>query len=329
MTKRNSLAPAERNRGVTSFSVIVTSWNYRAFVAEAVDSVLAQTRQPEQLIVVDDGSTDGSADFLRQRYGSDPRVTLLLLSENGGQLAAFQRGVAETRTDVVCFLDADDRWGRDYLSRIGEIYDTRSDVDFVLSDVRVFGIEQRLIEYANGPTDLGYTAITTTVLSHWCGAPTSALSMRAPWARRSLDLPADYSSDWRLAADSCLVFGSSILGARKYYLPTGSVDYRIHERNEACDCCRSNDPATRDLNRMRSRRLIGYYARVAGVDDSCIESGRNEFRTKPHPTWADARRYIKVSIRGRAPWWRRIRDAIGILIGRLTAHWKTAVGSRQ
>ncbi len=304
---------------MTTFSVVVTSYNYCAFVAEAVDSTLAQTRQPEQVIVIDDGSTDGSADLLRQRYGSDPRVTLLLLTENAGQLAAFQRGVAEASADVICFLDADDRWGPDYLARIGEVYDRRSVVDFVLSDVHVFGREHRSIEYANRPMDLGTTVISTYILSHWSGAPSSALSLRAPWARRSLDLPAEYLGDWRRAADSCLVLGASIHGARKYYLPTGNVHYRIHEQNEACSCCRSTDPATLYLGKMRARRLIGYYARVAGVDESWIELSRDEFKTKPDPTWADARRYARLSLHSRAPWWNRIEGAVKILASWLTS----------
>lgn len=303
---------------MTSFSVIVTSYNYRAFVAEAVDSVLQQRRQPEQVIIVDDGSTDGSADLLRQRYANEPRVTLLPLDQNGGQLAVFQRGIAETGSDVVCFLDADDRWGPEYLARIAEIYDARSDVDFVLSDVRVFGRQQRRIEYANRAMDLGSTAISTYALSHWYGAPSSALSLRASWARRSLDLPYEYLRDWQIAADSCLVLGASILGARKYYLPTGSVDYRIHEKNEACVCCRSTDPTTLHLAKVRSRRLIDYYATVAGIDDSCIELAPHEFKTKPDPTWKDARRYVKLSMRSRASWWNRLKGASSILLTWMT-----------
>ena len=81
---------------MTSFAVVITSYNYRDFVGAAIDSALAQTRAAAQIIVVDDGSTDGSPDYLREHYGSDARVTLLC-GENGGQLVAFQRGVAEAR----------------------------------------------------------------------------------------------------------------------------------------------------------------------------------------------------------------------------------------
>ena len=54
----------------TTFAVVVTCYNYRDFVVEAVDSALAQSRPPSQVIVVDDGSKDGSQDLLRERYGA-------------------------------------------------------------------------------------------------------------------------------------------------------------------------------------------------------------------------------------------------------------------
>ena len=214
----------------TTFAVIVTSYNYRAFVAEAVDSALAQTRAPEQIVIVDDGSTDGSPDVLRERYGADPRVTLLC-GENGGQLVAFQRGVAAADADVLCFLDADDHWEPDYLAKIGEVYDSRKDVGFVFSDIVLFGDEKRRIGYADDAIDLGYTAISTWALTYWYGAPTSALSMRKIYAQRSLDLPAQLYLTWKLCADNCLVYGASVFGARKYFLPTASVGYRIHGNN--------------------------------------------------------------------------------------------------
>lgn len=296
----------------TSFSVLVTCYNYKGFVEEAVDSALAQTRAAAQVIVVDDGSTDGSTELLRARYGNDARVTLVC-GENGGQLAAFQRGVAAANGDVLCFLDADDRWAPDYLEKIGAIYDTRRDIGFVFSDIALFGNEERVVGYADRAIDLGYTAISTYVLTYWYGAPTSALSLRADYARRCLDLPADYVRTWRLSADNCLVYGASVLGARKYYLPTGSVGYRIHGNNGWW----SNRSQTANfLNRLHSRALIGHYARMAGVDDSCIELAKLEYKTKPNPPWSETKRYASISLRGGAPWWKRFERALSVLTSR-------------
>jgi len=64
-------------------SIIVSNYNYERYVAAAIDSALAQTIPDCEVIVVDDGSTDGSRAVLN-RYREDPRVTLIL-QENGGQ----------------------------------------------------------------------------------------------------------------------------------------------------------------------------------------------------------------------------------------------------
>ena len=298
--------------GNTTFAVVITSYNYRDFVVEAVESALAQSRRATQVIVVDDGSTDGSDELLREHYGKDERVTLICV-ENGGQFQAFQRGVAVAQAEVVCYLDSDDHWSPDYLERLGELYDARTDVGFVFSDMHHFGQEDRLVGFNRSAVDLGHTAIMTYAMARWYGAPTSALSMRMKWARKVLDLPESFRETWRLSADNCLVFGSSVLGAHKYYLPTGSVWYRIHGKNGWWS---NLGPSQTYINRLRSRGLINHYAREAGIDDSCIALCKLEYRTKPAPLWAETKRYAALALRSRAPWWKRVEHALAILLGR-------------
>ena len=292
----------------TTFSVIVTCYNYRDFVEEAVDSALAQTLAAAQVIVVDDGSTDGSGELLRTRYGNDPRVTLLF-GENGGQLVAFQRGATAATGDVLCFLDADDRWLPGHLEKIGAIYDERRDIDFVFTDVQLFGDDQRLLAYADRPLDLGYTIISTIELAHWYGAPTSAITLRRQMALRCLDLPDGFRSTWRISADNCLVFGTGVFGGRKYFLPTGTMLYRIHGNNGWWS---KRTPASDYLNRLRSQGLIAHYARVAGVSAKCVELAKHEFRTKPEPTLRDARRYARIAMNRKGSWLRNAGRAFAI-----------------
>lgn len=292
-----------------SFSVVVTNYNYGAFVCEAVDGALAQSRAPLQVIVVDDGSTDGSPALLAQRYGGDARVTLVM-GENAGQLAAFRRGLEQVRGDVVCFLDADDCWLPEHLARLGEVFDTRADVDFVFSDLELFGQQQARMRYADRAMDLGYTVVSTYMLMHWYGAPTSALALRTPWAHRTLDLPASLGAFWRLSADNCLVFGTSVLGGRKYYQPTGCVRYRIHGNNGWWS---NRTPANEYLNRFRSRCLIEHYARTIGLDARCVDFAKQEFKTKPSPSWREARRYASLVRLRQGSWWRGLERSLAIL----------------
>ncbi len=296
----------------TRFSVVVTSYNYRDYVAAAIDGALTQSHPPCDVIVVDDGSTDGSPEMLRERYGNDPRVTLVC-QQNGGQLAAFVEGLRHTQGDIVCFLDSDDHWSPGYLHKLAQVY-ASGEIDFVISDMQVFDKDERVIGYGNEPVDFGYTAISTAVTGCWYGAPTSALSMRRHWAQQSLDLPERFVERWKLSADNCLVYGASVFGARKFFLPTGDVHYRIHGKNGwwanvgACHNYR---------NRLDCRALIDHYADAAGIGAWCPELAKLEFRTKPAPSWHETRRYVSISMRGNAPWWRRAEQAVAIVGTRL------------
>ena len=95
-------------------SVIIGNYNYGHFIAEAIDSVLQQTYRHFELIVVDDGSTDGSREVIRA-YGEK---LIAIFQSNGGQGAAFNTGIARAQGEIVCFLDADDYYHPDKLSKI-------------------------------------------------------------------------------------------------------------------------------------------------------------------------------------------------------------------
>jgi hypothetical protein len=85
-------------------SVIVNNYNYARFLREAVDSALNQTYPNTEVIVVDDGSTDGSREIIAN-YGD--RI-IPVLKENGGQNSALNAGFSQSRGKVIFFLDADD-----------------------------------------------------------------------------------------------------------------------------------------------------------------------------------------------------------------------------
>jgi glycosyltransferase involved in cell wall biosynthesis len=89
-------------------SVVIPSYNYGRFIAGAVESVLAQTVNEIEVIVVDDGSTDGTAEVIAP-YLADRRVRFFPL-EHAGVSAAKNTGVRLSRAPLVAFLDADDLW---------------------------------------------------------------------------------------------------------------------------------------------------------------------------------------------------------------------------
>jgi len=114
-------------------SVVVPLYNKAAYIARALDSVLAQTHRDWEIIVVDDGSTDGGPEIVK-KY-TDPRIRLLS-QENSGPSRARNRGVAEARAEWVSFLDADDEWHETFLERTTAIAQADPSVSVVFTNLR-------------------------------------------------------------------------------------------------------------------------------------------------------------------------------------------------
>lgn len=96
-------------------SVVIPLYNKVAEIGRAVRSVLAQTLPPREVIVVDDGSTDGGADEVERMASS---VVRLVRQENRGVSAARNRGIAMASGRYVALLDGDDRWQPQYLEQV-------------------------------------------------------------------------------------------------------------------------------------------------------------------------------------------------------------------
>lgn len=114
-------------------SVVVPAYNAAAFVRRAVDSVLAQTWADCELLVVDDGSTDGTLDVLAA-YRDRLRV---LTQANAGPAAARNHGLRAARGRYVAFLDADDWWLPAKLERQVELLESRPEIGFCSTATRV------------------------------------------------------------------------------------------------------------------------------------------------------------------------------------------------
>ena len=91
-------------------STLITNYNYERYLEEAVCSVLSQTVPSHEVIVVDDGSTDGSRRIIEKLAAEHPSRVIPLFQENAGQGAAFNAAFAASTGDIILFLDSDDAW---------------------------------------------------------------------------------------------------------------------------------------------------------------------------------------------------------------------------
>ena len=119
-------------------SVIIPVYNGERYLGEAIESVLAQTYRPLEVIVVDDGSTDGSRSIAERYCRQSPNEVRAILQENAGQGSAMNRGSRAARGAFHAYLDADDLWLEDKLQRQVEALLTHPDYDMATGQVEQF-----------------------------------------------------------------------------------------------------------------------------------------------------------------------------------------------
>jgi glycosyltransferase involved in cell wall biosynthesis len=118
-----------------SISAVVAAYQSEEFIAEALESILGQTRAPDEVVVVDDGSTDGTAREL-ERFAGRIRV---VRQENRGYQAAMNRAIAEARGDFVALCGADDIWEPRKLEWQEEAILAHPEVDVLFGHAATFG----------------------------------------------------------------------------------------------------------------------------------------------------------------------------------------------
>jgi glycosyltransferase involved in cell wall biosynthesis len=269
-----------------SISAVIPVYNTEEFVAETLTTVLSQTRPPDELIVVDDGSTDGTPDVLAA-FGKAIRV---VRQANQGVWGAMNTCFREARCDYVAKCDADDLWMPRKLESQAAVVAAGPSVDVAFAEARVFG--HRDGRWGMPPDGAAAGPLERRRLGEvmFSGNP---ICPSTTFVRRELferlggfrDTRCEDYEFWMRALD---------LGARFHYDPATLVHYRRHDSNVS-----SNKLAVHESNLMvrrqnshlvgprRARRLISEDLFSIGRD--LADADRSE----------EARGYFRDSLRER------------------------------
>lgn len=206
-------------------SIVVTNFNYAEFVGDAIDSALAQTHPQTEVIVVDDGSTDGSRKVI-ERFGKRVRA---IYTENQGQPSAFNAGFGESCGDVVIFLDADDTLLSDTAARVAERFRLEPDLAKVQYRLEVIDSEGRATQEFVPPavlslSDGDLTQVVLRTPDDWVFPPSSGNAYSAHVVRRLFPLHET------VCADAHLMSMAALLGPVATLAGIGGR-YRVHSRN--------------------------------------------------------------------------------------------------
>ena len=195
-------------------SVMVPVYNGEAYLAEAIDSVLAQSYRPIEIIVVDDGSDDGTAEVARH-YGDRVRYAR---QERAGNGAARNRAVAMAAGDLFAFLDADDRLVPGALARLAGVLEDDPSLQAVYGHVR---------EFVSPDIDADARARLRPPIERIAGRlPTNMLMRRDAFLRVggfATHLKVGVTVDWSARADE--------LGLRTTLLDDVLFERRLHASN--------------------------------------------------------------------------------------------------
>jgi hypothetical protein len=118
-------------------SVAIPCYNAERYIGETIESILAQSRPADEIIIADDRSTDGSRDVIA-RY---PQVKLVVQERNAGCAASRNLAIRTSTGDVIAIVDADDVWDRDHLAATTGLLEQFPDAGFAFSAIRRFGLE--------------------------------------------------------------------------------------------------------------------------------------------------------------------------------------------
>src|SRR4051812_2312173 len=300
---------ATSSAGPVTTTCLINNFNYASYVGEAIDSALRQTVPFNEIIVVDDGSTDGSFELLQTRYGRQPLVQIIGKS-NAGQLSCFNEGFARATGDIVFFLDADDIYDPQYVEEALRVYNCHPSCDFLACGRQMFGQEDGISLRYSMDRDFGYSVLNTAHRREWIGAATSCLSIRRNILEEILPLP--FVRDWRTRADDCLVFGASLAGAQKRYLSKALVRYRVHEQNHFHS--RTSNRSTTYRRRMAINRLFEHFERKLCFNMQRLAADHHrEFCTIDSPTLGQLLTYFGIGLNAQMSPIRRI-GCIGTML---------------
>ncbi|QWD25319.1 glycosyltransferase [Polynucleobacter paneuropaeus] len=223
----------------------INNFNNEKYIEACLDSVLNQSQSFDEVLVVDDGSIDGSLDII-QTFCRKYSIIKLITKANEGQFSTFNAAASVLPDNAQIFLlDGDDIYPHDYLEASLKAIG-RDRWDFAFCE------QQRFLEHppksaiVNAVSAHYFTNTSALVRSRecWIGNPTSCLSLSTELFKKIFPYP--HFQEKAFWADNLMIYAASILGAQKIYLPGLGIGWREHQNNYSRKIYSQNDVVRRE-----------------------------------------------------------------------------------
>lgn len=210
----------------------INNYNNEKYIRDCLESVYAQTTPFDEVIVVDDGSNDGSIKIIFE-FSEIHQNLKLHQKNNEGQFTSFNAVLPLIPDNSQIFLlDGDDLYPRDYLSLV--LSQVNGDCwDFAFCEQQKFSNNESPPNSAlinqKPPQFFSSTTALTRSRGCWIGNPTSCLSLSSDLYKKIFPYP--YTQDKSFWADNLIIYIASILGAKKIHLSGIGIGWRAHDNN--------------------------------------------------------------------------------------------------
>lgn len=223
-------------------SVLIPSFNYANFLPEAIESVLSQTYQDFEIIVVDNSSTDNTVEVVNSYIKKDSRIKLYVNEENIGMFRNYNQALTYANGEYIKFLNADDKFKPTILEKFTNILENNKNVSIVTS-------KRRRFEDDNDVLDSGFSGIPDRKLilkevfkrGNFIGEPTSVM-----FRKKDLNV-GTFNIDLKMTADFDMWVKLIEIGDI-YFVDEVLSYFRIHKGQ-----------GTKYLNDERKKQAINVY----------------------------------------------------------------------
>ena len=272
-------------------TALIDTYNHERFIAEAIRSVLEEDfpRDEMEVLVVDDGSTDRTPDIVLQFA---PRVRLIRKA-NGGQASCFNTGIAEARGEIVAFLDGDDWWSPNKVTRVAQVFASRPEVGLVghgITEVLVDGSHR--VDELREETSFQANSLEGARLfrKHKSFLGTSRMAIRTDLLKKIVPVPEKLV----IQADEYL-FTMAAVHSRVVVLPESLTFYRHHGSNLFLI-------SPNDL--PKSRTKLSVFQALSKELRECLRQANLDPKTRKaiEETVDIERNYLRLSLDGGWPW---------------------------